>query len=143
MRRLITTTILALSTLWIAVPSTQAGGLSPSQLAAAGWDCFLPPALNPNIHCAPPGQLEGIVAGTARAAIFVAFKTDDINATSAPLLGMEKLIRGDLFHNQPCPTDPTGGPPGATTSPPLYQWSWLYPRFGWDYYICHNFDSPW
>ena len=68
---------------------------------------------------------------------------DDINATSAPLLGMEKLIRGDLFHGQPCPTDPTGGPGAATKSPPLYAWSWLYPRFGWDYYICHNFDSPW
>jgi len=75
--------------------------------------------------------------------MFIAFATTDLNATSAPLLGTERLIRGDLFHNQPCTTDPPGGPLGVTTSPPLYQWSWLYPRFQWDYYICHTFDSPW
>ena len=68
--------------------------------------------------------------------------TDALNATSAPLLGHERLLRGDLYHGQPCPTDPPGGPPGASTSPPRYEWSWLFPRFGWDYYICHNFDSP-
>jgi hypothetical protein len=129
--------------LFTGVSGAQAAGLSPAQLAKAGWDCFLPPSFNPNIHCAPPGQLAAIISGEARAAMFVAFATDDINATSAPLLGLEKLIRGDLFHNQPCPTDPPGGPPGATSSPPLYSWSWLFPRFGWDYYICHNFDSPW
>jgi hypothetical protein len=50
----------------------------------------------------------------------------------APLLGTERLIRADLFHGQPCPTDP-----------PTFEWSWLFPRFGWDYYICHTFDSPW
>jgi len=50
----------------------------------------------------------------------------------APLLGTERLIRGDLFHGQPCPTDG-----------PSFQYSWLYPRFAWDYYICHTFDSPW
>jgi hypothetical protein len=143
MRRLITIAALTSALLGVGVPGAQATGLSPAQLAAAGWDCFLPPSFNPNIHCAPPGELEGIITGTARAATFVAFATDDINATSAPLLGMEKVIRGDLFHNQPCPTDPTGGPGGPTSSPPLYTWSWLYPRFGWDYYICHNFDSPW
>jgi len=120
-----------------------AGSLDPAQLAQAGWTCFLPPAFNPNVHCAPPGQFQAISDGTARAGMFVAFATDDLNATSAPLLGTERLIRGDLFHGQPCATDPPGGPPGTTTTPPLYAWSWLYPRFGWDYYICHTFDSPW
>jgi hypothetical protein len=143
MRRLITLTILTGAVLAAGVPGVQAGGLSPAQLAKAGWDCFLPPPFNPNVHCAPPGQLAAIASGDAVAGMFVAFGTDDLNATSAPLLGRERLLRGDVFHGQPCPTDPTGGPPGDTASPPLYEWSWLYPRFAWDYYICHTFDSPW
>ena len=60
------------------------------------------------------------------------FATSDLNATSARLLGTERMIRADLFAGQPCPTDGPG-----------YEYSWLYPRFGWDYYICHTFDSPW
>jgi hypothetical protein len=144
MRRLVTIVALAGAVaLCAVVPSARAQGLSPAQLAQAGWSCFLPPSFNPNVHCAPPGQLEAIESGQARAAMFIAFATDDVNATSAALLGTERLIRGDLFHNQPCPTDPPGGPPGASTSPPLYEWSWLYPRFAWNYYICHTFDSPW
>jgi hypothetical protein len=134
---------LALATSASLATAGTADGLGPAQLAQAGWTCFLPPPFNPNVHCAPPGQLQAIEAGTARAGMFVAFATDDLNASSAPRLGTERLIRGDLFHNQPCPTDPPGGPPGARTSPPLYAWSWLFPRFGWNYYICHTFDSPW
>ena len=127
-----------------AAPATAgaADGAGPARPAQAGWTCFLPPPFNPNVHCAPPGQLQGIEAGTARAGMFVAFATADLNATTAPLLGTERLIRGDLFHNQPCPTDPPGAA-GASKSPPLYAWSWLYPRFGWNYFICHTFDSPW
>jgi hypothetical protein len=111
--------------------SAQGGG--PAQLQRAGWDCFQPPPdFNPYIHCAPPGQLEGIVSGEAATGMFIAFATTDLEATTAPLLGTERLIRADLFHGQPCPTDP-----------PTFEWSSLFPRFGWDYYICHTFDSPW
>jgi hypothetical protein len=134
---------LALATSASLATAGTADGPGPAQLAQAGWTCFLPPPFNPNVHCAPPGQLQGIAANTARAGMFAAFATADLNATSAPLLGTERLIRGDLFHDQPCPTDPPSGPAGASTSPPLYAWSWLYPRFGWNYYICHTFDSPW
>jgi hypothetical protein len=146
MRRLVT--ILALLTLLasVAVSSAQARGVSPAQLQRAGWSCVNPafafPA-NPNVHCFPPGQLQAVLAGTAPTALLLTFATPDANAEEAPLLGTERMIRADLFHDQPCPTDPPGGPPGAGTSPPLYQWSYLGPRFGWDYYICHTFDSPW
>jgi hypothetical protein len=113
--------------------SAEAQGLGPADLTRAGWSCFQPPPdFNPYIHCAPPGQLEGIMSGEARSGMFVAFETTDINAESAPLLGTERMIRGDLYHGQPCPTEP-----------PTYEYGWLYPRFGWDYYICHTFDSPW
>jgi hypothetical protein len=133
MRRLLIAFVLAAAT--IALPSTAVlgAGTGPAQLDRAGWDCFLPPVeFNPNVHCAPPGQLERIVSGEARTAMFVAFATDDLDATSAVFLGTERLIRADLFRGQPCPTDP-----------PSYEYSSLFERFAWDYYICHTFDSPW
>jgi hypothetical protein len=116
----------------VVASAAPADGVSPAQLARAGWSCLLPPPFNPNVHCAPPGQLQGVISGKAAAATFLAFATDDLTSENAPFLGTERLIRADLFHGQPCPTDP-----------PSYQYSWLYPRFGWDYYICHTFDSPW
>jgi len=142
MRLLITiAALLAVAALSVA-PRASADGVSPAQLTQAGWDCIYPGDFNPNVHCFAPGQLAGVEAGTAASALLVAFATPDVNATQAPLLGTERMIRADLFHNQPCPTDPPGYP-GATTSPPLYEWSYLGPRFGWNYYICHTFDSVW
>jgi hypothetical protein len=128
------------------VAATPAKGVSPAQLQRANWSCVNPAAAfpgNPKVHCFPPNQLEQVVAGTAATAHILAFDTPDVNAEQAALLGTERMIRADLFHDQPCPTDPPGGPPGASTSPPLYEWSYLGPLFGWDYYICHTFDSPW
>jgi hypothetical protein len=118
----------------VAMPmSAIAGGLSPAQLTKAGWTCILPPPeFNPNVHCLPSDQLAAVVSGEARVVISLAFATDDLGATEAPLLGTERMIRADVFAGQPCPTDP-----------PSLGYSWLYPRFGWDYYICHTFDSPW
>jgi hypothetical protein len=120
-----------------ALRPVAADGVSPAKLAAAGWDCFLPeppadPNFNRNVHCSPPGQLAGIFDGTAESGMFLAFDTEDPGAENAALLGSERLIRADKFHGQPCPTDP-----------PSYEYSWLQPLFGLDYYICHSFDSPW
>jgi hypothetical protein len=129
------TLLVGLLCLLAALPASavSASGVSPAQLQRAGWSCLLPPPeFNPNVHCAPPGQLEGVISGEASAAMFLAFATSDPHATNATLLGTERMIRADLFHGQPCPTDP-----------PSFEYSWLYPRFGWDYYICHTFDSPW
>ena len=132
MRRLLIAAVLAVLAV-LPASAASAQGVSPAQLQRAGWDCFLPPLdFNPNVHCAPPGQLAGIISGEAAGATLFAFATTDLGATDAPLLGTERLIRADLFHGQPCPTDP-----------PSFQYSWLYPRFAWDYYICHTFDSPW
>lgn len=131
MRRLIIAAVAAIAML----PAGQvsAAGLSPAQLARAGWDCILPPPeFNPNVHCAPPGALAGIIAGEAAVVTMLAFATTDTASTDATLLGTERMIRADLFNGQPCPTDP-----------PSHEYSWLFPRFGWDYYICHTFDSPW
>jgi hypothetical protein len=38
-----------------------------------------------------------------------------VASDDARLLGTERLIRGDLYHGQPCPTDP-----------PNYEYSWLW-----------------
>jgi hypothetical protein len=133
MRRLLISTLLVAAASVLPTAAALGDAAGPGRLAAAGWDCFLPPLdFNPNVHCAPPGQLEGIVSGEARSAMFVAFATTDLSANSAVFLGTERLIRADLFHGQPCPTDP-----------PSYRYSSLFDRFGWDYYICHTFDSPW
>jgi hypothetical protein len=133
MKRLFT--LLALASLLLALagpPAAAARGPSPASLAAAGWDCLLPPPFNPNVHCSPPGLLEGVISGEAESGMWFAFATDDLSSTDAPFLGAERVIRADLYNGQPCPTDP-----------PSYEYSWLFPRFGWDYYICHTFDSPW
>jgi hypothetical protein len=71
MRRLVMIAAVLLVATVAATAATAEGG-SPAQLAQAGWSCFLPPAFNPNVHCAPPGQLEGVVAGKAAAATFLA-----------------------------------------------------------------------
>jgi hypothetical protein len=117
----------------IAAAGVQSAGLSPAKLADAGWDCATGPRpFNPRVHCAPPGELARILSGEAETATFLTFDTEDPAATDAVFLGTERLIRADLFHGQPCPTDP-----------PSLQYSYLGPLLGWDYYVCHTFDSPW
>ena len=125
--------LVALAALALPVVPAAAGGPSPAQLTRAGWTCILPPpAFNPNVHCLPANQLQGVISGEARVVTALAFRTSDLAATDAELLGTERMIRADIFAGQPCPTDP-----------PSNEYSWLFPRFGWDYYICHTFDSPW
>jgi hypothetical protein len=132
MRRLVFLTLFGLVSA-LPLQAASAQGLGPAGLQKAGWDCILPPPdFNPNVHCFPPGQLAGVVTGEAVVVMTLAFATPDLTADQATLLGAERIIRADRFHGQPCPTDP-----------PSYEYSWLYPRFGWDYYICHTFDSPW
>ena len=128
---------IALSIALIATLATPLGaaanGPSPAQLSKAGWTCILPPPeFNPTVQCLPANQLAGVISGEAEVVIALAFATTDLVATEARLLGTERMIRADIFAGQPCPTDP-----------PSNGYSWLYPRFGWDYYICHTFDSPW
>jgi hypothetical protein len=123
----------ALAAVLVLPAAVSAGGPSPAQLTRAGWTCILPPPeFNPNVHCLPANQLAGVISGEAEVVVALAFATDDLAATEARLLGTERMIRADISAGQPCPTDP-----------PSNEYSWLFPRFGWDYYICHTFDSPW
>jgi hypothetical protein len=133
MRRPTIAVLLGLAALVVPLGAASAGGPSPAQLTRAGWTCILPPPdFNPNVHCLPANQLAGVISGEAEVVVSLAFATDDLGAAQADLLGTERMIRADIFAGQPCPTDP-----------PALGYSWLFPRFGWDYYICHTFDSPW
>lgn len=102
----------------------SADGVSPAQLEQAGWDCIVP-LPGDNLHCAPPGGLGRVLAGTAETMTFLVFRTDD-----GAFLGTELIVRADLFNGQPCPTDPPSG-----------QYTYLFPLLGLDYYACHRYDS--
>ncbi|HEX5588864.1 MAG TPA: hypothetical protein VFX65_01055, partial [Candidatus Limnocylindrales bacterium] len=72
MRRLIAA---ALLTLLVSLPASgvAARGVSPAQLHAGGWDCILPPPeFNPNVHCAKPGSLAGILSAEAEVVVWLA-----------------------------------------------------------------------
>ena len=144
MRRLVP--IVAVVIAAVATTGAQAKEQSPAQLQRAGWDCLNPapffPA-NPNVHCFPPGQLEAVVAGTAVSAMIKAFATPDVNAEEGPFLGTEHMIRADHFHFQPCPDPPARRPARRNEQSTLDEYSHLLQAFGWDYWICHHFDSPW
>jgi hypothetical protein len=133
MRRLIVIVGLVALTATAATAAPSARSVSPAQLTNAGWSCFNGPRpFNPNVHCAPPGVLDRVLTGEAETAALLTFATEDTGAAEAVFLGTERLIRADLFHGQPCPTDP-----------PTYEYGYLGPLLGLDYYVCHTFDSPW
>lgn len=106
-------------------------GMSPATLGQADWDCLF---VVHAVHCAPPGGLVSIATKTAETLTVLVFDTTDPGAEDARYLGTEVNIRADLFHGQPCPTDP-----------PSEQYTYLGPgglNLGFDYYACHRFDSP-
>jgi hypothetical protein len=114
----------SLVTLLAVAAAPASAGLSAQQLTDAGWTCFTP-LPGDNIHCAPPGGLERLMAGapTMTFSVFRASNPDEF-------LGTEFIIRSDLFAGQPCPTDP-----------PSKQYTYLGPILGLDYYACHRYDS--
>lgn len=147
MRRFVVSVALLALVGGMVLGGASATGNSPAGLTKAGWDCFNPaavvtkvPNFNPTIHCFPPGQMERVFAGTASSALLKAFDTSDPNDDDAAFLGSERMLRADLYHGQPCPTDPPDLDPELRGD---LAWSDLEPLFGLDYVICHTFDSPW
>jgi hypothetical protein len=108
--RLLRATVMAIAgpalALAFVVAPASADTVSPASLSAAGWNCFPAPPfiVPPRIVCANPG-LGHPVPGTAAdrpSYTFVEFTPD------GALLGIETLIRGDLYRGQPC--GPSGDP---------------------------------
>ncbi len=114
----------------MATPSSaSASGLSPGALGDQGWLCV--DAVHA-VHCIPPGLKANVFNQQAEAFTALVFDTRDPADRDAPFLGTEFNIRADLFHGQPCPTDP---PTGQYTYLPDI-------NVPIDYYACHRFDSP-
>jgi hypothetical protein len=106
-----------------------AGAVTPSQLEKHGWSCITAEPLTDQQHCARTRGLVGFLSGEAKALKMLVFDSRD-----QTFLGTEFNIRGDIFHGQPCPTDP-----------PSYEYTYLRPLFlpvfDLDYYACHRFAS--
>jgi hypothetical protein len=105
--------------------------LSPATLASAGWQCLF---VVHAVHCAPPDGLEGMTSGRAESVTVLVFDTNDPGSDHARYLGSEYNIRADLFHGEPCVSDPQ-----------TMQYTYLGSGglgLGLDYYACHGFDSP-
>jgi hypothetical protein len=109
----------------LAASAGPAGAVDTNKLGKAGWVCIAPLPVTDELHCIKPGALEQMFSGEAKATNFLVF-----DSSGEEYLGTEHNIRGDLFHGQPCPTDP-----------PTYEYTHLLPVFGIDYWACHRFDS--
>jgi len=105
--------------------AAPAGAVTQQQLEKAGWFCLIPEPVTAEPHCVKPRTFAQALSGQAETFTMLVF-----DETGQEFLGTEFNIRGDLFHGQPCPTDP-----------PTYEYTWLYPVFGIDYWACHRFNS--
>lgn len=119
--------IAVLGVAWAAggATGTSAEGVSPDTLNEDTWDCVDFGPLG--IHCGPEGWLDGLLTGEAEAVTLLVF-----SSTDGHFLGAEQNIRADLYHDQPCPTDPS----------PTGQYTDLFPLFRVPYFACHHYDSP-
>jgi hypothetical protein len=143
MRKIITwliaggTAVVATLGLMAAPSSASPGGLSPGALSEKGWGCI--DAVHA-VHCAPPGVAAKIPTTPVPLSEFpptipvLVFDTTDPQDTDAPFLGTEFNIRADLFHEQPCPTDPESRQYTFLPGPPTF--------FPLPYFACHRFNSP-
>lgn len=125
MRRTRITLGLLATSLAVLALAGPASAVTTAQLERAGWGCIAPIPVTDELHCAHPGGLQALLTGTAPAVDMLVF-----DPTGTKLLGAEHNVRGDVFHGQPCPTDP-----------PTYRYTHLLSIFGIDYWACHRFDS--
>jgi hypothetical protein len=86
MRRITVIGVIVAAVASVATTAAAGQGVSPAQLQRAGWSCVNPagafPA-NPNVHCFPPGKLEGVIAGTAETTLLMTFATSDVAGAEA------------------------------------------------------------
>jgi hypothetical protein len=86
-----------------AVGAATATGVTPEQLTAAGWTCFLDPGA-PRTVCSDPGHGRP-VPGDLDAPPSYNFKLFTLDGS---FIGTSHLIRADLYRGEPCP--PSGAP---------------------------------
>ncbi len=106
--------------------------VSPAQLVASGWFCVDVP--DNWVHCVPPGvDLEP--PDVAESMINLQFYTHDPNDDDAEFLGVETLIRADLWNALPARWSCSGQQREYALVPPE-----ALPPFGYMY--CHHFKEP-
>ena len=115
----------ALTAVALVATASPAAAATQSQLEKAGWTCIAPLPVTDEQHCFAPKGFQGLITEERKAVKALVF-----DPTGQEFLGVEINIRGDVFHGQPCPTDP-----------PSYEYTYLGPIFGLDYWACHRFDS--
>jgi hypothetical protein len=115
----------------VAGSAASAGAATASQLDnKAGWTCIAPQPVSDELHCFGPKGFERFIANDAKVVKALVF-----DPSGQEFLGVEVNVRDDVFHGQPCPTDP-----------PTYEYTYLRPIFlplglDLDYWACHRFDS--
>jgi hypothetical protein len=114
-----------LATAALAASAGPAQAATAPQLEKAGWTCIAPLPVTDEQHCFAPKGFDRLITGEAKAVKALVF-----DAGGQEFLGVELNLRADVFHGQPCPTDP-----------PSYEYTYLGPIFGLDYWACHRFDS--
>jgi hypothetical protein len=120
MRLAIAPVIAAASVSLAVVGGATAEGVTPDQLVAAGWICFLDPGA-PRTVCSDPGHGRPI-PGDPNAPPSYNFKLFTLDGS---FIGTSHLIRADLYRGQPCPL--SGGP--YLFIPPI------------GYYRCEHFQT--
>lgn len=83
-----------------AATGATAQGVTPEQLAAAGWTCFADPVL-PRTVCSDPGHGRPVSPPDPNGPPAYNFKV--FNRSDDAFLGTIHLIRADLYNGQPCP----------------------------------------
>jgi hypothetical protein len=111
------------------VQPAAAGANSPAHLGDQGWAC---PVLLGFVHCLPPGT--ALKSGGSPSLTALVFDTQDPNATDAAFLGMEHVLRADVFEK--------GGRPPCPQDPPTFEYRDLRTTaLNIPYYACHRYDS--
>jgi hypothetical protein len=120
----------------LAGSAAPAGAATASQLDnKAGWTCIPPQPVSDELHCFGPKGFERFITNDAKVVKALVF-----DPSGQEFLGVEINVRDDVFHHQPCPTDP------SQTDPPTYEYTYLRPIFlpfglNINYWACHRFDS--
>ncbi len=77
-----------------------AAAVTPAQLQAQGWSCFIPPNLSDTIVCGNPAHGLPPVPPAADGRSSYSFL---LFTLAGEFKANVHMIRGDLYHGQPCP----------------------------------------
>ena len=96
----ITVGALAAAAALIVIGTATAAAVTPAQLQAQGWSCFVPPALPNTIVCGNPAHGLPPVPADPEGRPSYSFLLFNLDGTFRATVHM---IRADLYRGQPCP----------------------------------------